>query len=78
MAKDKWRDKNYDSALEDVMAGLALSPQDICIKASLLSRKGTVFGVRGLEDQEEKLYTQAIEIYPKFSWPHNNLGSLYM
>ena len=64
--------------MDDVIAGLALNPEDIRIKASLLSRKGTIFSAGwGLQEQGEKYYTQTIELDPKQTLAHFNLGLLY-
>jgi hypothetical protein len=48
LAADKWRAKDYDAALEDVYAGLALKPEEIRIKASLIGGKGLILMTLGL------------------------------
>ncbi|MDA0691246.1 MAG: tetratricopeptide repeat protein [Nitrospinae bacterium] len=77
LATEKWRAKDYDGALADVFAGLALNPKNIRIKASLIHRKGSAFHDLGLMDQAKKYYKEAIELDPSFSLPHSNLGYLY-
>ena len=42
LATEKWRAKKYDAALEYVFAGLALNPEDVRIKATLIHRKGSI------------------------------------
>jgi len=77
LAADKWRAGDYDAALEDVYAGLALKPEDIRIKATLVHRKANNFMSLGSQEQAEKFFKEAIKIDPLFSWPHNNLGNLF-
>jgi len=43
LATEKWRAKDYDGALADVFAGLALNPKNIRIKASLIHKKSQHF-----------------------------------
>ena len=76
LATEKWRAKNYDKALADVFAGLALNPKNTRTKASLIHRKGSIYNNLGLEEVI-KSYNEAIDLDPRFSWPHYNLGRLY-
>jgi len=77
LATEKWRAKDYDNALADVFAGLALNPKDVRVKASLIARKATIYHFTGLRDFGVKFHKEAIALDPGFSWPHNNLGALY-
>jgi tetratricopeptide (TPR) repeat protein len=77
LATEKWRAKDYDAALTNVFAGLALNPENIRIQATLILRKGTIYEDLGLEDQAIQYYKEAMELDPKFAWPHNNLGNVF-
>ena len=77
LAADKWRAKDYDAALQNVYAGLALEPEDIRIQATLVHRKANNFASLGSKEHAEKCFNEAINIDPSFSWPLNNLGLLY-
>ncbi len=77
LATEKWRAKDYDGALADVFAGLALNPKDVRIKATLIHRKASIYLFAGLKDFGVKFYKEAIALDPDFSWPHYNLGNFY-
>lgn len=77
LATKKWRGKEYDKAFEYVYAGLSLNPDNIRIKATLLHRLGSIYGDLNSYDLGIKYYSEAIDLDPKFSWPHHNLGLLY-
>ena len=77
MATEKWRAKEYDAALADVFAGLALNPADVRIKATLIHRKASIYDNSGSKELGIKFYKKAIELDPEDSVAHNNLGGLY-
>lgn len=77
LATEKWRAKDYDGALADVFAGLALNPKNVRVKVTLIYRKGVIYFNLGLIDEAVKLYNEAIILDPKFSWPHIGWGMVY-
>jgi tetratricopeptide (TPR) repeat protein len=77
LSTEKWRAEDYDAALADVFAGLALNPENTRIKATLIHRKASIYDNSGLKDMGVKFYKEAIALDPDFLWPHNNLGILY-
>ena len=78
LATDNWRNKNYDSALADAFAGLALNPESIRIKAILVHRKASIYDDSGSKELAIKFYNRAMELDPAFAWLHNNLGRIYL
>jgi tetratricopeptide (TPR) repeat protein len=77
LATQKWRSEEFDRALEYVYAGLSLKPENIRIKATLLHRLASIYEFQKNSDLGVKYYSEAIDLDPKFSWPHNNLGNIY-
>jgi tetratricopeptide (TPR) repeat protein len=78
LATEKWRAKDYGAGLADVFSGLALNPDNIRIKASLIHRKASIFHSLGLWNQAEKYLKEAIEVDPGFPWLYNGMGSVYL
>ncbi len=59
LATEKWRAKDYDAALADVFAGMALNPKNIRTKASLIHRKGSIYYFLEPNSDGMKFYTVA-------------------
>jgi tetratricopeptide (TPR) repeat protein len=77
LATEKWRTKRYDEALRLVYAGLSLNPEDSLTQATFIHRKASIYEGLGMQDFAIEYYKEAIQLDPKFSWPHNNLGIIY-
>lgn len=77
LATEAWRAKELDKGLNYTFSGINLDPQNIEVKATLLNRLGSIFYDLNNDALASKYYRKAIDVNPKFHWPHNNLGVLY-
>ncbi len=76
LSTEAWRDKDVDQALAHAFQGLALSQDDIKVKAALTLRIGTIYADMKKNNMAIDKYNTAISLDPSFPWPHYYLGNL--
>lgn len=72
MSMNAHRSDNTEEALRYAYAGLSRTSSGVRVKATLLLRVATALFGFGLHDRSLKIFDEAIDTDPSFSWPHNN------
>ena len=68
---------NFEEGLKYAYAGLELPCSDMRVNSTLIYRLGTLYRDMGNTDLAVKKYNEAINLDPKFAWPHIGLGNIY-
>ncbi len=68
---------DFEEGLKHAYAGLELPCSDMRVNSTLIYRLGTLYRDMGNTDLAVKKYNEAIDLDPKFAWPHIGLGNIY-